>query len=178
MNRKFGAFLLLCSAGLLYLLYRIILRPDGRYFILGGLSEYFWVPALGALLCILLGGAALSRSGRRKKAGKKARLSGFASGLLIVLAAVQAGITVFRLLRRPDYCMLHRLLSPDGQHSIYRCSKRDILGNSTYMFVVRQNLFFGRQLFDTDELLPQFQWKEGVLTFRGSDYPLTGDFFK
>lgn len=176
MKRKIGVFLLLCSAALLYLLYRIILRPDGRYFIFCGLSDSFWVPALGALLCILLGGAALSRSARRKQSGKNARLSGLAAGLLILLAAAQAGICVFRLLKKPEFCRLHRLLSPDGQHGIYRCAHSDLLGNRCYIFVVRENPFFGKLLFDSDELLPQIQWGDGFLTFRGSDYPLTGDF--
>lgn len=175
MKRKMSAVLLLLSAATVYLLYRVIFRPDGRYFIAGGLTEAFWLPALGALLCILLGGAALCRQSRRKAAGKRGRLSGFAAGLLILLAAVQAGVAVYRLKFSPEESLLRRITGPDGQHCIYRYSRRDLLGNSCYAFLAKRGMFFGEYLFDSDKELPQMEWNGEFLTFRGTTYQLNGN---
>ena len=174
MKRKTGAVLLLLSAATVYLLYRVIFRPDGKYFIAGGMTEAFWLPAFGALLCILLGGAALCRQSRRKAAGKNARLSGFAAGLLILLAAVQAGVAVYRLKFSPEESLLRKIPGPDGQHCIYRYSSSDLLGNSCYLFLAKRGRFFGEYLFDSDKELPQIEWNGEAVTFRGTTYHLAG----
>ena len=175
MKRKTSAVLLLLSAATVYLLYRVIFRPDGKYFVPGGLTEAFWLPALGALLCILLGGAALCRQSRRKAAGKKGRLSGFAAGLLILLAAVQTGVAVYRLKFSPEESLLRKIPGPDGQHCIYRYSRSDLFGNSCYAFLAKRGMFFGEYLFDSDNELPQIEWNGEAVTFRGTTYHLEGN---
>lgn len=175
MKRKTEAFLLLLSAALIYLLCVVVFRPRGRYFVFCSLTEYFWLPALGALLCILIGGAALSRHSRRKQAGKSAKPSGFAAWLLILLAAVQAGVAVYRLRFSPEESRLRKIPGPDGQHCIYRYSRSDLLGNSCYVFLVKRGMFFGEYLFDFDKELPQIEWNDDFLTFGGTTYHLAGD---
>ena len=175
MKRRTGFFLLLLSAAVIYLLYLVVFRPSGRYFVFCNLTEYFWIPALGALLCLLLGCAASGRARRNQAAGKPARLSRLFSVLQILLMIGQAGLAAYRLIRMPESSRLRKVPDPSGVHCIYRYEVRDLLGNSCYHFLSKQGMFFGTYLFDWDKELPEIKWNGDFLTFRGTTFHLAGN---
>lgn len=175
MKRKTEVFLLLLAAGVTALLYMIVFRPNGRMFVLFSLNDQFWLPALGALLAVLIGGMLLCRYRRRNAAGRKSGFLAFVIGLMLVLGILQAALVIWRLTDSPDCCRLTKIPSPDGQHCIFRYCRTDMLGNSCYVFVYRTGAFMYSYLFDTDEENPQLVWDGEYVTFRGTAYHLAGD---
>ena len=136
-------------------------------------TSAFWVPLCMTVSFGCAAAALFFRRRMRREQGKKGIVPTVFGVLFLILAAAEGYVAVRMSSMKPDFCTLrHYESSPDGQHSVYRVERSDLLGNSCYDYYQQVGTFDWERVFDADlGTAPKIEWGPDGLTYRGLYHP-------
>ena len=148
-------------------------QPTGHIFAALHLTHVFWIPVF-LMLSEGCAAAALFLLRRlRREAGRKGTAALVFGIMFLAAAAAEGYIALSRYSMKSASCTLrHYESSPDGQHSVYRVERSDLLGNTCCDYYQQIGTFRWAYVFDADiGAAPQIEWCADGLTYREHFHP-------